>query len=456
MRLIQKLLFIAIFPIYLTLGLLAELIKAIFVVLERKSAFWKARNWSRLVKESFHRFASKVDRLWDGPPNARRTPVEQIFDKRPEPYPSRDHRRLTEKLPFGNRAVVYYYESTPNAAIRTVIENKISEIVDRMKARSVDYFDLGALSTLKKDINKSVALYYLPVGNDLIESLTDSIQNNFSHQKFCEVLGIEAPESPCFIKCWPRKQGDKYVYNLYYLPESDSAAIEAAIDYYLHFVSGNFAGIQYCKEQRDFPEPGTDPDFDHEDADRKLDNQLENLIKEELDQNGVRGLVKMISYMCTYYKTDNVSIPQELRLLADNYTQRTKSSRLLIRRNGTIELLDYGKTINLNPLQLTVYLFFIQRPDGILFKDLPMYRDELYRIYSILTNRSNPDSITKSIDDLANPFSNSMSEKCSRIKEAFVRAIDTQWAEPYYVNGGRNEPKRIPLNRNLIELEVDL
>ena len=456
MRLIQKLIFIAFFPIYLTLEVLVALIKAALSRIEKKSTFWKARNGSHRLNESFYRFARKIDRLWQRPAITHRAPVEQIFDKRPEPYRSRDQRRLTDKLPFGKRAVVYYYEPFPNASIRSVIENKMPEIINRMKSRSVDYIDLTALTELRKDTNRAAAQYYLPVGEDLIDTLTESIQNNFSHRQFCEILGIEEPESPCFIKCWPKKHEGKYLYNFYFLPESDVEAIEAAIDYYLHFVSGDFLGIKFSKDHTLIPKPGTDPDDDHEDADRKLDSHLKMMIGKELDQNGVHGLVKMVSYMCVYFKSDSINIPQELRLLADNYVQRTKPSRLLIRSNGSIELLDYGKEVNLSPLQLTVYLFFIQRPDGIMFKELPKYRNELYRIYSILTNRSDLDTISKSIDDLANPFSNSMSEKCSRIKEAFLKIIDERWAEPYYINGGRNEPKRIPLSRELIEIESDI
>ena len=45
---------------------------------------------------------------------------------------------------------------------------------------------------------------------------------------------------------------------------------------------------------------------------------------------------------------------------------------------------------------------------------------------------------------------NSINEKCSRIKEAFVSKIDDSLAQYYYVNGKRGEPKKVSIPSNLI------
>jgi hypothetical protein len=49
-----------------------------------------------------------------------------------------------------------------------------------------------------------------------------------------------------------------------------------------------------------------------------------------------------------------------------------------------------------------------------------------------------------------------MSEKCSRIRETFMKSIDKRLAEHYCVNGDRNGLKRIPLDRSLVEFEEGL
>jgi hypothetical protein len=88
-----------------------------------------------------------------------------------------------------------------------------------------------------------------------------------------------------------------------------------------------------------------------------------------------------------------------------------------------------------------------------MFKDLPKYKNELFNIYSKISNRTSMQTIQKSVAELANPYSNSMSEKCSRIREAFMKCMDERLANHYCITGARNNPKRIELDRSLVEFE---
>ena len=54
---------------------------------------------------------------------------------------------------------------------------------------------------------------------------------------------------------------------------------------------------------------------------------------------------------------------------------------------------------------------------------------------------------------MPNPDSNSMSEKCSRIMEAFMKSLDKRLAQHYCISGDRNGLKRISLERSLVEFE---
>jgi hypothetical protein len=141
-----------------------------------------------------------------------------------------------------------------------------------------------------------------------------------------------------------------------------------------------------------------------------------------------------------------------LMALGDDVSDRP--SRLIVGVNGPLILPDYCKEVMLTPLQKTVYLLFLNHPEGILFKDLRMYRDEMLSIYRRLSNKSSMEQIVRSVDVLSNPLENSMSEKCARIKEAFLRVMDDRLAMQYYVRGGRNERKRIGIDRSLIQCEV--
>ena len=92
----------------------------------------------------------------------------------------------------------------------------------------------------------------------------------------------------------------------------------------------------------------------------------------------------------------------------------------------------------------------LKHPEGLQFKELNQHKDELISIYSKVGNRIEMDQIKSSINDLVNVRSNSVNEKCSRIKEAFISKIDDSLAKHYYVNGGRQNVKQITLDRSLL------
>lgn len=132
-----------------------------------------------------------------------------------------------------------------------------------------------------------------------------------------------------------------------------------------------------------------------------------------------------------------------------------KLSRMHITKDYHIFLGDYmGMEIRMTPLPKAVFLLFLKHPEGIYFKDLPDYREELMEIYKKIKEPFfNYESAKQSIDDVTNPLNNSINEKCSRIREAFVSQFDDHLAQFYYVVGQRGELKRIILPRNLVKWE---
>lgn len=135
-------------------------------------------------------------------------------------------------------------------------------------------------------------------------------------------------------------------------------------------------------------------------------------------------------------------------------------SRLVVTNDCRIILPDYNNMeIKMQPLVKSVYLLFLRHDGGILFKHLSDFRDELYQIYNKVRMCSAPpvgatdEQILNSIRLVADPLSNSINEKCTRIREAFISRFDDDMAKYYYVTGRRGEPKRITLPRNMIELK---
>ena len=124
----------------------------------------------------------------------------------------------------------------------------------------------------------------------------------------------------------------------------------------------------------------------------------------------------------------------------------TKEYKIMLAGDKLIE-------IKMEPLVKAVYLLFLRHPEGIVFKHLPDYRQELTEIYSKLRPLGLSDKAIQSIEDVTNPLLNSINEKCARIRGAFVGQFDNYMAKSYYVDGLRGEAKKISLPRNMVVWE---
>ena len=127
--------------------------------------------------------------------------------------------------------------------------------------------------------------------------------------------------------------------------------------------------------------------------------------------------------------------------------------KLMISRSYRIFLGDERKEVHLEPLVKSVYLLFLKHPEGINFKGLPDYREELTRIYDKVRPWGLSDRAIQSIEDVTNPLLNSINEKCTRIRKVFTSILDSSIVEQYYIKGKRGEPKKISLPRELVTWE---
>ena len=108
-------------------------------------------------------------------------------------------------------------------------------------------------------------------------------------------------------------------------------------------------------------------------------------------------------------------------------------SKIEITTDYKIMLRDYGKEVKMTPLQKTLYIFYLRHPEGVAFKMLSAYYDELLAIYKVLSNREDLQKQQHSIRRLVDATDNAINEKCSRIKEAFLKVVDDFIAQNYYI-----------------------
>lgn len=127
----------------------------------------------------------------------------------------------------------------------------------------------------------------------------------------------------------------------------------------------------------------------------------------------------------------------------------TRDFRIVLCSNRQVE-------IRMEPLVKAVFLLFLKHPEGIVLKHLTDHRKELMRLYKRLRPYESTLRVEKSINDVTNPMLNSINEKCTRIRKAFLGVIPENTAKYYFITGQRGEAKKILLPRELVEWEREL
>ena len=125
-----------------------------------------------------------------------------------------------------------------------------------------------------------------------------------------------------------------------------------------------------------------------------------------------------------------VPLLEELRIEA----AKGKLSRLVITKDYRFILEDYHQEVELQPVHKAVYLLFLAHPEGIEFKRLAEYREELTRYYMATAKMMDKEKIIEGVDHLVNPLDNAINEKCSRIKKVFLELMDEYRASYYFIS----------------------
>ena len=121
--------------------------------------------------------------------------------------------------------------------------------------------------------------------------------------------------------------------------------------------------------------------------------------------------------------------------------------------------------MELQPVHKAVYLLFLAHPEGIEFKRLADYREELLEYYMKTARMMDKAKIVDSVDKLVNPLDNAINEKCSRIKKVFLDLMD-EYRASYYIIGSHTKKhmagriwyerlKVVALPRELVEVMND-
>lgn len=142
-------------------------------------------------------------------------------------------------------------------------------------------------------------------------------------------------------------------------------------------------------------------------------------------------------------------------ILADSVcdSENVKISPILFDDDFNISLPLYPNvTITLEPLPKTLYILFLQHPEGIVLKDIQMYETELKRIYSHVSGRKNPTVINRMFRSLIDPTENPLHKNLSIIRRSFTSKLNYNIARNYIPAHGRTKAHNIPLESEYVVL----
>lgn len=184
-----------------------------------------------------------------------------------------------------------------------------------------------------------------------------------------------------------------------------------------------------------------------------MNQQLKELISKELEQLHCSILLDEVKEKVRRLRGYGVNDAEiEAALHEDDVLpplKITRDFRIVLCRNREVE-------IRMEPLVKAVFLLFLQHPEGIVLKHLPDHRKELMRLYARLRPYEPTLRVKKSIEDVTNPMLNSINEKCTRIRKAFLGVVPENTAKYYFITGQRGEAKKILLPRELVEWEEEI
>ena len=111
-------------------------------------------------------------------------------------------------------------------------------------------------------------------------------------------------------------------------------------------------------------------------------------------------------------------------------------SQIHIDSNYSITLPSFNNLeVKMSHLTKSVYILFLNNPQGIDLNDFKRFKDNLFEIYLKISPLSDLDKINKSVEDIVNVETKAIYTHISRVKSAFLKLMDYKFAKHYIIDG---------------------
>jgi hypothetical protein len=363
-------------------------------------------------------------------------------------------------------------EGKYNKVVNHYIEKHYDDIVDNKFSRRFDFIYIPKvmrdISEARLTTKEDIIYYLFPHLEGRIDDLERQFENDYyttAHNaaRFFSRMKYEGNIVPGFIRLF-EETDDEYVFEYFQLRTTSRREVKAQIDWYINRLSeirisipSEKSWLSRLEKAKSHMSPSLFSEDDFEEPMIRFSKEKISIAPPPHEAETIHKIKKAIQELkdMGYYEVLCAEIGH---LFEDsiNYSG-TRISRVCIDSTYRIFLPDYhNMEIKMSTLPKTLFILFLRHPEGIILKHISKYQEELFRIYSIISNREDLAAMKDSIIRVCNPLDSSLNEKLSRIREAFLRSMADGYARQYYVTGTRGESMRIMLDRELVLLPGEL
>lgn len=191
---------------------------------------------------------------------------------------------------------------------------------------------------------------------------------------------------------------------------------------------------------------------------KRLDKFLDTIVALHTEQSRIEGTRFRLPFLGE--ECDELQAKDNKECLCDDLlaesicnSEEVKISPIQFDNEFNISLPLYPQVrITLEPLPKTLYILFLQHPEGIILKDICLYENELKNIYKQVSGRKNPSVIERMFRSLTDPTENPLHKNLSIIRRSFTSKLNYSIARNYIPAHGRTKAHNIPLESEYIIL----
>lgn len=194
-----------------------------------------------------------------------------------------------------------------------------------------------------------------------------------------------------------------------------------------------------------------------EKSEKDLEEQEEEYLvnKVELDKKAYLDRISavVLDYVTRFNEVPPIEELEEI-LRGKLSIASNKLSPITVNNDLKVILPAYNELeLRFSPILRTIYILFLCHPEGVILKQIGNYRNEIENIYLLIKPGGDDNRMKQTIDDLCDPFSDSLRQKLSKINRIVKNSIiNPELSTRYIIDGSKGEAYKISLDNTQITM----